>query len=87
MLKRLLYSQRDSNPYFPRERGMAWPLADGSICIIHYFKEHIKDTNNISYLQIFLAESIGFEPMVQISSYNGLANRPFRPLRQLSKYN
>jgi hypothetical protein len=32
-----------------------------------------------------LAESERFELSVQISSYNGLANRPYRPLRQLSK--
>ena len=30
------------------------------------------------------AENVGFEPTVQFSSYNGLANRPHRPLGQFS---
>src|SRR5208283_4500902 len=31
-----------------------------------------------------MAERGGFEPPVQFYPYNGLANRPFRPLRHLS---
>ena len=31
-----------------------------------------------------MAERGGFEPPVGFYSYNGLANRPFRPLRHLS---
>jgi hypothetical protein len=34
--------------------------------------------------QEFVAESGGFEPPVQVSPYNGLANRRLQPLGQLS---
>ena len=30
------YSQPDSNRYYARERGMTWPLVDGSICWFGY---------------------------------------------------
>ena len=33
------------------------------------------------------AERVGFEPTVQCNPYDDLANRSFRPLRHLSKYN
>ena len=32
-----------------------------------------------------MAERAGFEPAVRFETYDGLANRSFRPLRHLSK--
>ena len=45
---------------------------------------HIINLHVFSGFQRKLAESGGFEPPVELSSYNGLANRRLQPLGQLS---
>jgi hypothetical protein len=39
---------------------------------------------SLKRLQIVMAENGGFEPPIELSPYNGLANRRLQPLGQLS---